>query len=147
MKRYNSLLGIISLLTAVLVLTACGGGTPSNTNNPSSSGGDPSVGAKAFFDALYSGGAVDNLVCTTDTTTAAALKSSMESMRDTLTASGATIDTSGLTYAVSNQTADTADVSVSGNLKLTAAGTTTDSPFPAATIKMRNEGGTWKVCG
>jgi hypothetical protein len=127
----------------VLLVTGCGGETPSNSTTV----GDPAAGAKAFFDALYAGNSVDSMVCSTEVETATAIKSSMEQMRDVLAANGAVVDASGLTYTVANQTAETADVTVGGNLRVTVAETGTDTPFPSSTIRMRNEGGTWKVCG
>jgi hypothetical protein len=144
-KRQNRLMGLFCILAIALLVTACGGGAPANTSN--TGGGDPAAGAKAFFDALYAGNSVDSLICTSAAETAAAIKSGMQQMRDMMTAQGATVDASGLTYTVSNQTADAADVTVAGNLKVTAAGASTDTPFPATPVKMRNEGGSWKVCG
>jgi hypothetical protein len=143
MKRQTRFVTVLSILAIGLLLSACGGGAASNT----SGGGDPAAAAKAFFDALYGGNPVDSMICSAAGSAAADMQASLEQMRDTLTASGATVDTSGLTFTTSNQSGDTADVTVGGNLKVTVSGVTTDTPFTGAVMKMRNEGGSWKVCG
>ena len=62
-------------------------------------------------------------------------------------ASGATIDVSGLKYEVANQSGDTANVKVSGKMKMTVAGATNEADYTPLTVQLKNESGAWKVCG
>lgn len=143
MKQRSTLVVVAISFALSLLLAACGGGaaSSSSSSNTSSSGG-PTDGAKAFFDALYSGNALDNLICKANAAAADGMKQSAK----TITASGAKIDTSGLAYEASNQNGDTADVKVSGKLKSSVSGVSTDMDFPAITVHMKNESG-WKFCG
>ena len=141
MKNKSMLIVLATSFALSVLLAACGGGGGGSSSSSSSSGG-PADGAKAFFDALYSGGALDKLVCKA----AGAGADTMKQSASALSASGAKIDTSGLKYDVSNQSGDSADVKVSGKLKSTVSGNSTDMDFPAVTVKMKNEDG-WKYCG
>jgi hypothetical protein len=131
----------LSLMVACLfLLTACGG----TGGGGGGGGGDPAAAAKAFFEAAFTGkGDAAALVCKAGGDD---FKKGMDTIKSSLTASGATIDVSGLKFETANQSGDSADVKVSGKMKLTASGTSMDQDFPATTIKMKNEGG-WKVCG
>ena len=97
--------------------------------------------------AVFTGGDINSYLCTSNAAAAKALSDGMAAMKSGLTASGATIDTSGLTYDAGTVSGDTATVKVSGSLKVTVAGTSTNAPYSGAAIPVRNEGGTWKVCG
>ena len=131
-------------LVLSLILSACGG--TGGSSNTSGGGGDPAAAAKSFFDAMFTGGSVDQYVCTSNAAAVAGMKQGMTTIKNSLAASGAKIDTSGLKFEAANQSGDTADVKVSGKLKTTVGGNSVDSDFPAATLKMKNESG-WKVCG
>lgn len=141
MKNKSMIVLLATSFVLSLLLAACGGGG-SGGGNTSSSGGGPADGAKAFFDALYGGNSVDSLICGSNKAAAESYKQAAK----TITSSGAKIDTSGLKYDVSNQSGDSADVKVSGKLKTTVSGVSTDTDFPAVTVKMKNESG-WKFCG
>ena len=148
MKRKSVLALFLMTFAMAFVLSACGGASSggSSSSSNSSSGGDPAAAAKGFFDAAFSGGALEQYVCTSNAAAVDGIKQGMNTLKTSLTASGAKIDTSGLTYAVSNQSGDSADVKVSGKLKTTVSGQSVESDYPAATIKLKNESG-WKVCG
>ena len=145
MKR--SILAVMILAMGV-ILSACGGNNGSNSNNSSSGGGNgsPSDAVKGYLTAVFAGNAIDSYLCTSDSAGSAAIKQGMNTIKTSLSASGATIDVSGLTYTVANQTSDTADVKVAGTLKMTVGGNSSDAPFQAMTVKTKNESG-WKVCG
>ena len=131
---------LIVALLAALLLAACGGASGGG-GGAQSGGAGPADVAKQFMDNVYSGGDIAPLVCS-------AAASEVESMRDALAqvaASGATVDTSGLTYTVQNESGDTAEVAVGGTIKVTVAGAETEVPMTDMTIPMRNENG-WKVC-
>jgi hypothetical protein len=134
---------VVSLL-AILLLAACGGGAaPAGDGGGAQSGGaTPADVARQFFEAVYSGGDISPLVCT-------AAADAVESMREglaSIAASGATVDVSGLTYTTQNESGDTAEVLVSGTIKVSISGVDSETPFPETPIPMRNENG-WKVCG
>ncbi|MBX3083353.1 MAG: hypothetical protein KF716_17100 [Anaerolineae bacterium] len=143
MKRSSMFTALVAMLTFAVLLTACNN-NGGDTNNTSSSGGDPAGAAKAFFDALYGGTVADTMFCAAN---AAAVKTGLEQSKQALTASGAKIDVSGLKYDVANQSGDSADVKVSGKIKMTVAGTTNEADYTPLTLNMKNEGGSWKVCG
>ncbi len=131
---------VISLL-AILLLAACGGGASSG-GGAQSGGATPADVARQFFDAVYSGGDIAPLVCS-------AAAESVESMREglaSIAASGAEVDVSGLTFTTQNESGDTAEVLVAGNIKVSVSGVEQEVPFPETPIPMRNENG-WKVCG
>lgn len=143
----KSRLYVVVLPLIVFLLAACGGGGGGNTTTNNSSAGSPADAVKGFFDAVFAGEDVTALICTSNAEQAAAIAQGMETMRETLTSSGAEIDTSGLTYTVKSESGDTAEVEVSGNIKVTVSGVSQDQPYPAVPVPVRNEGGTWKVCG
>jgi hypothetical protein len=133
---------VISLL-AILLLAACGGGASSGGGGAQSSGASPADVARQFFEIAFSGeGDIAPLVCS-------ASAEQVEAMREGLAqvaATGAEVDVSGLTFTAQNESGDTAEVVVSGTLKLTVADVEQELPFEETTIPMRNENG-WKVCG
>ena len=145
MKKYN--LSVVALsLVIMVVLSACGASGGGATSG--GSGGDPAASAKGFFDAVISGkGDANAFICTSNATNAAAVKQSLDAMKSSLVASGATLDTSGLTYTAGPVSGDTVTVTIGGSMKVTLAGKTTDSPIPSIPIHMKNESGAWKVCG
>jgi hypothetical protein len=152
---------MILVMVVALLAAACGGGgaatsTPDTTSNvtPTSEGGaedgasttagDPAVPVQNFFNALFAGESIDDLVCTTSPEVADALRQSAEAMSPT---AGATIDTSGLTYVVIDQTDERATVEVSGDLVFDVSGTSSTVPYPGTTVTVVNENGNWVVCG
>lgn len=77
----------------------------------------------------------------------AKLKQMGDAVAAGIAAGNVKIDMAGLTYETANQTSDSADVNVSGQIVTTsAAGTAKASDFPPQTLKMKNDNG-WKVCG
>jgi hypothetical protein len=131
----------------VVVLVACGSNAGSSSGSASSgNGSDPSGAAKGFYEGLYGSGQIDQFVCGSNKTAVDALKQAVESSKSAMAASKATIDVSGLKYETANQSGDSADVKVSGKLKMSVAGNAQETDFPAITLKMKNENG-WKVCG
>jgi hypothetical protein len=147
------------LLIVALLLAACGGGatattapattapadsgTPESTGEASASGG-PAAAVQGFFEALYTGGDIAPFVCSQ-----AGVADAYQQAADASAAAfqGAEIDVSGLTYTVSDETADSATVTVSGEVVYTVAGNDTASPFPESAMSAVNEDGTWKFCG
>lgn len=144
MKRKSSLYMVALPLILTLLLAACGGG--GGGGGTTTTGGGPADAAKAFFDAAFAGNDITGMICSSNAAAAEGIAQGMQTMKDTLTASGAEIDTSGLTYTVKSESGDSAEVEVAGNIKLTVAGTSQEQEYPAATIPLRNENG-WKVCG
>ncbi|MBC8170126.1 MAG: hypothetical protein H7X77_00570 [Anaerolineae bacterium] len=136
MKKF---VGVISVLLLAMVLAACGGGG-------SSTSGTPADAAKGFMDAFA---ALDvekmkSFLCTAQAAAADGLATGFGEA-----GTEAKLDASGLTYAVSNETADSATVTISGNIKAEVAGTSTDLPatsmFPDGLV-ITKESGAWKVC-
>ena len=152
MKQKTTMRMVVATVSLVLVfiLSACGGnaggGGGTSGGNTSGGGGSPADAAKAFFDALFSGGAIDQYVCKSNAAAVDGLKQGVNTMKTSLAATGAKIDISGLKFEASNVSGDSADVKVSGKLKTTANGNSMDTDYPPATLKMKNESG-WKVCG
>lgn len=139
---------VLALIVVSMVIAACGdngggnggggGGSASNT---------PEGAAKAFWEAAYSGNA--------EVAKANACAAGQDMIDEAvagmsaISASGATLDFSGLTYTKASESGDDATVSIGGALKVTVAGQTTEQPLgdsiPA--IPLKREGGVWKVCG
>ncbi len=147
---------LVVLATAVffaVTTAACGSNAPSggsNTSGSNSSGGstgNPADAAKGFYAAVFSGGDVNSYLCTTNAAAAKAISQSMDAMKSGLAASGAKISTDGLKFDACSPTGDTAQVKVSGKLTTTVSGVSTDTDYPGVTINMKNESGSWKVCG
>jgi hypothetical protein len=127
-----------ALIIMSFILSACGGG--GGGGNTTGGGGNPADGAKAFMDAIYAGkGDANTVFCSA---IPAASKDAFNQGAAAIKAAG-TIDTAGLKYETKNQSGDAADVTVSGNLKANNV----DVPFTALTLKMKQEGGAWKMCG
>lgn len=74
------------------------------------------------------------------------IKAGMAAAKANYAQSGTTLDLSSLTFTTQNESGDTADVAVSGKLKITINGATTEIDYPVPLLKMKNENG-WKVCG
>ncbi len=144
--KQRLMLGVI-VLGAMFVLSACGSSASSSGGAASSgSGGSPADAAKGFYAGLYGDGQIDQFVCGSNKASVDAITQSVNASKSALAASNAKIDVSGLTYAVANQSGDSADVKVSGQITTTVAGTSNATDFPPVTLKMKNESG-WKVCG
>ena len=127
MKR----LSLLAVLLASVVLSACGGG-----------GGDtPSSVAKTWNEA----GAAGTDVAKVKSLTCAAYQPVIEASMTAASAAGVKIDTSGLKYEEQNVTATSATVRVSGKIKMTMAGQSTDQDFDQP-LPMIKEGGKWVAC-
>jgi ABC-type glycerol-3-phosphate transport system substrate-binding protein len=138
-------LRVVLLFIVVLALAACGGTAAPAANNQSAAG-DPAAAAKGFVDAAFTGGDVTSFVC--QAAGVDQLKEAFEMLAATYKQANATIDTTGLTYAVSDQTDTVANVTVGGNLKVTIAGVAQDIPMTDASmvVPVKKEGDAWKVC-
>jgi hypothetical protein len=96
-----------------------------------------------FYEALFQGGDSASFVCAESPEIAAVFEqaSLLASM------AMATVDLSGLNIVVTGQTAESATVTVSGNIVYrNPAGATTEE-YPETSVHVVNENGTWKVCG
>jgi hypothetical protein len=137
---------VIAVLAAACSPSASPTAAPGGDTGSTGGAGDPAAAVKGFYDALYTGGDVAAFVCNAAGVDKATLEAGYKSAADALTASGAKVDTSGLTYTASNVTADKATVTVGGKLSLDMAGTKTDSPMPDTPINVAKEGDAWKIC-
>jgi len=154
--KSRSIVAVMFTLILAAILSGCGASAsnPNSSSSPANSAGNgasaagsPADAAKGYFVALYSGAATDQFICTGNPAATAPLKQMGDALSASLSASGAKVDTSGLTYETANQTTDSADVKVSGKVTTTTkAGTSTVSNLPTQTLKMKNDNG-WKVCG
>lgn len=139
---------VLVMMVIALLAAACGGdtppaNTPSGDNNTTTTSGGPADVAKAFFDALYSGGDVTSHVCETSPEIAASFEQAAQAAASAM--ANADISTSGLTYTVSEETADRATVQVGGNVTYTISGTGTDVPL-SVPVTLTNVNGAWKIC-
>jgi hypothetical protein len=147
------LLGVI----VVLVAAACGGGaTPAPTTAPADSGdtsgdsgdassaGDPAAAVQGFFEAVYAGEDPSGFVCSTSPEIADAFRQAAEASAAAMT--DAEVDASGLTYTVSDETAESAVVTVEGEVVYTVSGVDTAVPFAATPVNVVVEDGAWKLC-
>jgi hypothetical protein len=142
-------LPIALLLIVALLAAACGGGaTPApaedNTGDNTSASGGPADAARGFFEAIYTGGDASAFVCS-EAGVADAYEQAAEASAAAF--ADAEIDASGLTFAVSDETADSATVEVAGEIVYTISGVTTPVTLPASSVRMVNESGSWKFCG
>lgn len=142
---------IISVIL-VLILAACGGPAPASNGGQgesnANSGGTPDAAARAFFEAVFSGeGDVAPMLCSVNAAAAEQIREGMEALKSTLAAGNATVDMSGLNFETTSESGDTAQVRISGSLKVSIAGVDQETDYPEVTIPMRNEGGSWKICG
>lgn len=136
---------LMLVLVISLLLAACGGGGGSTTNT--TTGDTPEAVAKSFFDKVFIGEDVANLLCASNAAAAQAIKDGMAELAGALAASGAAIDTSGLAYKVLSTEGDDAVVEVTGALKATVAGQSVDQQLPALPVPLKRENGAWKICG
>ena len=135
--KYPALM--VLLLLVAMAVAACGGGGGGGTSNT------PEAAAKAWFEAAFAGNldGVKAQTCAAGQTgveTAATAFSSFS-------ATGATVDASGLTFTKASETGDDATVTVGGNVKVTAAGQSVEQPMENVTMPLKKESGAWKVCG
>jgi hypothetical protein len=142
LKARKLAFGFIVMIT---LLAACSGNSASPTVPPAATAPvatTPVEAVKDFFAAIYSGQDVSALVCSTPGVgdafrVAAAASAAMP---------GASVDISGLTYTVKDQTADSATVTVAGKITTNVIGNSSSVDFPTADISVVNESG-WKFCG
>ena len=137
----------VALIVVAMVVAACGGG---GTQAPSGGGGGtPEDATKAFFTALFTEESPDlsSMICSAAAAAAEGMADGLEQMKSTLASSGATIDISGFTYTKDSESGDDAQVTVAGKMKVSVSGVDQEVDFPAAPVKLKREGGTWKICG
>lgn len=155
-RRLNILLpGLLIMIAAVIA--ACGGSATGTPTAPptgvlptSTSGGAdaaPAEAARAYFLASLMGeGDVNGMICSSiPADVKQQMQDSIDSVKNSYAQSGATIDMNNLTFESQNVSGDTAEVVVSGSLKVVTNGVEQDVPYPQTTLKMKDEGG-WKVC-
>jgi hypothetical protein len=149
MKRVS---WILMLVVIAVIASACGGQAPAATTVPSgdnnaSSAGGPADVVQGYLNTVFTGeGDIASYFCSAiseDTRTQ--LVSAMSQLSDTYEQMGATVDLTGLTYTVENETADSATVAVGGVIKFTAAGNTQEAPMTGVSYTLKNENG-WKLC-
>ncbi len=139
MKRTWTVVSIA--LVASVVVTACGGG---------SGGGAAVAAAKSWFEAFaqLDLNRVKELTCESEKAAVdAALgllagggEIDVEAMKDLFQ-----IDVSGLTYAETSVSGNSATVHISGLIKVSALGQSQDQDVDED-VPLVNEGGAWKVC-
>ncbi len=128
----------------ISLLAACSGSGASPTATPATSGAATPVEAvKGFFSAVYGGQDTSALTCSIPDVAdmfrvAAAASAALQ---------GATIDISGLTYTVKDQTADSATVTVAGQIVTSVLDNKSSADFPTTDMSAVKEGGFWKFCG
>ena len=137
---------MLSLVFVLIVtlLAACSSGSASPTVTPASGAASPVEAIKNFFVAVYTGQDPSPFVCSTS---GVADDFEIAARVSAATMQGATVDTSGLTFTVKNQTADKATVSVAGQLVYNLISNKSSVDFPASDINAVKEGGFWKFCG
>lgn len=116
--------------------TADTGGT---TDGGDASGDGPAAAVQGFFEALTTGD-----VETANTFYCEAYNVPTPSA--SLAVPDATYDFSGVTYTVSDETAETATVTIGGSYTVTVSGVDTSAPLPGIPYTVRNENGEWKIC-
>jgi hypothetical protein len=153
LRKTHFLMALVSVIVTLL-LAACGGAAPSGGGGNTTTGGGgaasgtPEDAVKAFIEAVYSGeGDLAPMLCSANAAAAEAMRQGLETTRNMLAANDASFDVSGLTYTAQNVSGDTGQVQVAGKFTVNAAGAEQEMDFPAQTVSVRNEGGTWKVCG
>jgi hypothetical protein len=135
----------IVMMIVLVFAAACGGNTPPASNNQSQSTSEgPAVVAQAFIEDLYGGESVAGYICASAPGAAAAFEQAAEASAAGM--ANATVDTSGLTYTVTEETAERATVQVDGNIVYSASGVDAPVPFNVLIVLM-NESGTWRICG
>lgn len=142
-------LPIALLLIVALLAAACGGGAapttaPADDNSGDAAAGSPAEAAQGFFEAIYTGGDASAFVCS-EAGVADAYEQAAEASAAAF--AEAEIDVSGLTFNVTEESADSATVEVAGEVVYTMAGVTTPVTLPASSVRMVNEDGAWKFCG
>ncbi len=131
----------------ILILTflsACSGGSPSPNATPAPGATTPIEAIKDFFTAVYSGDDPAAYVCSTPNVAdefEIAARVSMGVMP------GASVDISGLTFTLKDQTDTQATVTVAGQIVYKIPTNQSSNPFPTSDVKVVNEGGSWKFCG
>jgi hypothetical protein len=137
-------LKITVLILIVTLLSACSGSTPGPTATPAPGATNPVDAIKGFFTAVYTSQDPAPYVCATPGVADAFEVAARISMAAT---QGATVDPSGLTFTVKDQSADKATVSVAGQISYTMLNNQTSAPFPTSDVSAVNENGSWKFCG
>ncbi len=144
----------VVLLIVMLIAAACGG-TATNTPAPSDSGstggdasaaGDPAEPVRGLYAALYGReGTAADFACAAAPGFADALQQSADASAAAF--ANATINVSGLNYTVSEQDADSATVTVEGQVVYSVSGIDTPVPLGPIPHTVVVENGAWKVCG
>jgi hypothetical protein len=141
-------IGLMVIMVMVVgVAAACG----NNDGGGGGTGAGPEVAAKAWIEGAFNGNveAVQAVTCAAQADQVGPVVEGLSSVTSAASAAGveATLDLSGLTYTISDQTDTTATATVGGNLKVTVAGVDTEQPmdgFPP--FPMVKEGDAWKLC-
>lgn len=147
MNKRTSLL-LVLLLVLSLGLVACGGSGDSGGGSASNSPEDAIRSFMEGFAALD----VDAMVAAVCDDVAEAGREAMAGLEQSLGGQDVeiAIDVSSLTYTVNSQDGNTAEVSISGQMVISAMGQ--DLPLDAAemfggeSVTVVNDGGTWKMC-
>jgi hypothetical protein len=144
----RKLLLFVAFIVVAMVMAACGGGG-GTTNQSTGGGGTPEDATKAFFTALFTEESpnISGMICSAAATAAEGMAEGLEQMKSTMASTGATIDISGFTYTKDSESGDDAQVTVAGKMKVSVAGVDQEVDFPAAPVKLKREGGAWKICG
>ena len=137
------MLSLVFVLTLTL-LSACSGSGSSPTATPATGAATPLDGVKGFFSAVYSGQDPAPYVCSTPNVADEFEIAARVSMG---MVAGSSVDISGLTFTLKDQTGDQATVTVAGEISYNMLTNMTSSPFPTSDVKAVNEGGFWKFCG
>lgn len=139
MKR---LTGVLVVLLLSVMVTACGGGG----GDGGGGGGTPADAAKGFIDGFAAQNAetMRSFLCSAQSSGADELAAGFSAL-----GSDVKLDAAGVTYTVTNETADSATVKLGGTMKMEAAGVSTDQPVDGMFdegLPMTKENGAWKVC-
>jgi predicted small lipoprotein YifL len=152
-RTYMKKLIMAFWILAMLTLAACGGTSPTAapTTAPTAEGGGeasgdgPAAAVQAYTEAIFSG---DGETAASFLCEASTIEIPPPSVVEGVTV---TYDFSGLTYTVSDETADSATVTVSGsyvtNTEVGGQTTPITVDLPAdITYPVTNENGSWKIC-
>ncbi len=141
----------VVLLIVVLIAAACSGNAtptsaPSDSGGDASAAGDPAEAVRGLYAALYAReGNVADFACAAVPEFASGLQQSVDASSAAF--ANATINVSGLNFTVSEQDADSATVTVEGQIVYTVSGIDTPVPLGPVPHNVVVENGAWKVCG
>lgn len=136
------------LVMVALTVAACGEQTPAITATPDNAvaDGGPIDPVRGYLEAVMSGGNTTPFFCSsmTDET-----RNQISPVTDAITTMnqqpGVTVELTGITYTVENETTETATVVLSGNVRVTLGDVSSESPVERLSFPVKNEDG-WKIC-